>query len=260
MLRAALLTLLLSPAAALACKIAPERKPSLFSPPNGSANVPLNVELKVVPGSGSVTDATLIANGSESHLVLAANQRGRTAVFRPDVRLEPMTQYVFRVVVESVPVELSFTTGTGVDETPPVLSGEPSARAEGGPTPPAPLLPCNPSSAKNRNNDQTTFTWPTVSDDLTPDGEVWLEGFVGETVETLGAEPAAVGVAPTLVVGDLETMNRAFVRARAVDWAGNVSELSELQSAKNDCGCSSGAPGALAGLALLLFGRRRARR
>ena len=184
-------------------------------------------------------------------------------VVRPDTLLHPNTGYTLTLTTtDGDTASTSFTTGAAEDHSRPVLSGVPTVEHR------ADLLSsCGPSEVFQ-------LTWPTQADDVTPASQIVIEGMLAarQDIRDTAADVASMDkltVASGYCTGrtNIVNMDVAFVRARAVDWAGNTSELTETVQLKPDagtdtgdrggCGCNAG-EGALvlAWLGLLL--RRRA--
>lgn len=241
--------MLLAPVPAMACSIALRFLDSV-APSDGATNVPLNAEVKfvrcqLVPFTVTLIDAT------GAPVVTTRSSRGLVDVLRPVALLMPDTRYTLTLTGSGETATATFTTGQTMDVTPPTLSGEPTVTAFNNKT----SVNLLPSSCSFGKSESWTYTWPTLSDDVTPGADLMLEGMVAESEMFLGEVPDIAGQAGTLVIGtnrcrSFSTLEMATVvlRARAVDWAGNVSEPTEVLPVKNACGCSSGAP------ALLLLG------
>ncbi len=249
MLRALLIVAVIAPTAAWACSYRQVHGPPLVSPANAT-NVPLNVEVRFESCLGTDPWTFTVEDGG-TLVPVTVGRRGKWTVLTPDAPLSPNTRYVLQVQVPDWTVNAFFITGTERDDTSPLLSGSPTIVA---------LTERDPCG---NQRDSATLTWPQLSDDGTPGEALQLEAFIEDDTPAVHMQPAVVGAAPKLEIGKLETLcrygleltNHTHVRVRAVDWAGNFSELSEPYSAKNDCGCSSGAPGAFTALALMLLFR-----
>lgn len=246
----------LAPATALPCTYLVPFIDAL-SPTDGSGQVPLNAELKfIVCRSEGVSWTFVDPRGAEVPVVRST--RGPLIVLRPSALLQPRTRYTLTVTGLDGTATSTFVTGDGVDETPPVLGGQPSVSTFNNKHQLGPV-PCG-------KDESFWFTWPTLTDDSTPAGDLIIEARVGDTSTSLSAEPVIATQTGTLalgrpICGGYSTIDKSSVvlSARAVDWAGNVSEFTETHPVKNPCGCSSGGPG-LAALAMLVLAFRPTRR
>lgn len=253
MLRVLLALAVLAPAQVLACSYA---RPFLdaLTPKDGAGQVPLNAEIKLIACESGVSWTFVDAAGVE--VPVTRSTRGPLTILRPMAPLQPFTRYTVTVTGADETAASTFVTGERLDEAAPVLAGQPSVMAFNNKHEPFPSS-CG-------KGESFWFTWPTLSDDSTPAGELILEARVGETSDTLSAEPVIATQTGTLalgrpVCGGYSTLDKSSVvlSARAVDWAGNVSEFT-THPVKNACGCSAGGPGLLVAALGLLARRVRA--
>ncbi len=263
--RALPLVLLLAPAVALPCSIV-LRVATQLAPADGATNVPLNAELRFLP-RGEVRWSLVDADGT----TVEANERkrGSMVTLRPAALLKPGRQYMLTVSgvgelredIETV----TFTTGAETDIEPPAPPGRPSL----GSVPKALPSPFSGSGSCSSPSGYDKALWPGPADTQTPASEVLIEAaFVSDGVVEFQPQFAVSCARVAAEGGCLQTWvpNKSdppMLRARAVDWAGNTSELSEPEPVRG-CGCSAGeGTAALLAAALLLrrfSGRRSWRR
>lgn len=201
-------------------------------PRDGSIKVPTNVVVRVFNWGGSFA-ATLSANGS----VVATTQRrdpDSLLVLTPDAPLLLRTEYTVDVTA-STPTLTRFTTGDGADTTPPS-------------TPSIDVV-----------DTSTTNAWSlTVSgaeDEATPSDDVLLLVQPGGLLRR-GDAVLRWGWPCTTNFAKPDGANDFDVTLQAMDWAGNVSEVSAPKTITSR-GCSAAPGGALVMLLLTLINRRR---
>jgi len=248
--RAALL-LVLVPAVALPCTI---HVPAAngFTPAHGSTGVPLNVELRFIP-TGSARWALTETAGSP--VAVTERRRGRIVALRPEALLAPETQYTLTVTDTNTTesIEVTFTTGNESDTEPPPVPGRPTLGSSPKPLP-------SPFEGRSTCGSGTGFNklaWPPTTDSQTPVTGIVIEGAFVEAADDPVHQPEFVVPCSTrdcLLTWVPGESTPALVRARAVDWAGNMSELTEPESVRG-CGCSAG-DGVAVLLAVALLLRR----
>src|SRR5262249_47019469 len=149
--------------------------------PDGAKDVPLNAKLRFV----SCIDGTtwsLSDDITNTPISATESASGPTTVVTPEAPLTAETRYRFTVSRQSnLLASVSFFTGSARDDEAPMLTGVSTAKAFGGPN----LLPFPNCSG----GDSSSFTWPTVTDDATPGTALMLEGFLGDSPDSLGADP-----------------------------------------------------------------------
>ena len=251
MLRVLVAVAVIAPAPALACILV---RPFLdgLAPMDGAGQVPLNAEIKFLACDNSGVGWTFV-DAAGVDVPVMRSSRGPLTVLRPTALLRPQTRYTVTITGTDETATSTFVTGERVDETAPVLTGQPTVMAFNNKHEPFPSS-CG-------KGESFWFTWPTLSDDSTPSAELIIEARVGDTSDSLSAEPIIATQTGTLalgrrICGGYSTIDKSSVvlSARAVDWAGNVSDFTETIPVKNACGCSSGAPGLVAlGLLMLVF-------
>ncbi len=257
MTRAVLLGTLLFARAGLACSCVGFL--TLLSPRHGSTGVPLNAQLRFValkPVTFTLTD-----EGGVAVPAVLVHQKG-VSVIRPDNLLRPLTRYNLTLTAtHGDTAGTTFTTGSAEDHTPPSLGGVPMVEHGADP-----MSSCGPSEV-------FVLTWPAQADDVTPPSQLVMEGVLAASNTVGSAEPDVASMEKLFVqsgfcggTSNIVNMDTAFVRTRAVDWAGNASEFTPTLLLKGDagaepaerggCGCTT-AEGALVLAALGLVLRKR---
>lgn len=248
MKRAVVLGVLMLGGNALACSC---RTITSFFPPSGST-VPTNAEFQVTQTVGPVPPLTLVVEGSG--VVLEVDVVTRHAAWlsvRPRTKLTPGTMVRLSTTnSDGLEAQATWVVGSAADETPPLpraLTG--TART---------FIGRPGSSCGNSESVQLTIDPPT-SDDPSA-----LFVFAGPDDVSVASAALPSGFTEDGLLGDstcffnfgLQAVPDLALGVRAVDFAGNLSELSNVKQAKT-AGCSA-APGVLGVVAVVLLRRRRA--
>ena len=247
------LAVLLVPAMALPCSRILRLTEGLAPSPD-STDVPLNAEVKYI--SRQETTWTLV-DGAGAAVPATAVKRGPllTAI-RPLQQLAPNRRYTLTVTSASDSTETvtaAFTTGTRVDSEAPAPLERPKITSVAGPI-------IRASSCDGPG--YLDILWTGASDDHTPARQLMIEAVLSTENGSAELEPDLT-VLCTRVADDqgcrmfffpTDKSEPQFMRGRAVDWAGNMTELTASEPLRG-CGCSSGS-GALALLALAVLRRR----
>jgi hypothetical protein len=214
----------------LACKIA--SPPVATSPAYGATGVPLNAEIKIFSGAGTWT---LVDETGATVTTAVTARSSEITVLRPAQLLLPNTRYTF---TDGVDVSSPFTTGSHSDETAPSSPGRAGYD----------YVPATPNLFRGScggNLERLEIFWRGISDAETPTGEVMVEALfepAGGVLALCGLDGACRGA--------VSMSSASTIKARTIDWAGNVSDFTEPEPIQA-CGCSSG-PSALVLLALAL--------
>lgn len=232
-------------------------------PAHGAVGVPLNTTIwvGVEPWErerGTEIKARLLCPDGGSVALTLSNSTGGWMTTRPPIPLDPLSPYsvVVTGMIDHTVSGASFTTGGTVDVAAPAT-----------PTVSGATRHTSPSGGGTCGRESVNFTVAGLLDDHTPEDDQLLAVYAGPSEDAIDATGPVALVHP----GDaalresncemnfpISTTPDVAIRVQAVDWAGNVSELSAPRQLKA-CGCAS-VEGPLAASALLLLRALRRRR
>jgi hypothetical protein len=244
MTRVLVLAVVCLAAEALACSC---RSVVSVFPPSRSG-VPTNVEFQVTTNIAEVPSLQLFADDQGVPLEVIAHHAGWVTL-RPTVPLQPRTRYDLSSLnsdASGFSFFATYTTADGPDEVPPAPRAIASTSRR-----------FIESASTCGNSESLTLKLSVEQErDVTA-----LVVFTGDTTSALSAEPSTFSTTGVLTNSlcdsnyPLQGSPNLAVAVRVIDFAGNLSELSEAKQAKSG-GCSA-APALLGVLGLSLLLRRR---
>lgn len=227
-------------------------QPPRVSPGDGAMGVPLNVRFIVTTQSGEKPIATMTGPDDAGVWVRTESLGPGSYWVTPLDPLQPLTTYRLEVRENFDPTVVTVTTGLDVDEAPPqppvVASASWNQVTHG-------FMPCDQAATVTFHLERGVSEPILATQVFAARREAEID-VNNPTFVTTEAAPVIFDGC-SAVDYPLREHHEVSVRLRSVDWAGNVSEPSEVQRVSST-GCTSvaGAPVALLALAVL---RRRPR-